>query len=67
MINEKIKKIIEAILRIRSGRGYSAGHPIPINKPKPGLGKSNYEYEKIEDESRIERVEVSRAFKKEKK
>lgn len=64
---EKIINIIETAmnLKIRGGRGYSAGHPYDANKIKPLHGKSEYDsdHEHQPDQEQKEPVQISRAFK----
>ena len=60
----ELKMILEAILKIRGGRGYSAGHPYKEKTFTPPLGKSEYEYPEEHDEASIpDEVEISKAFK----
>lgn len=65
---EKIIRIIEnAInLKIKGGRGYSAGHPYEVKKVKPVYGNSKYEEEEVikKIEQDTEAVQVSRAFQR---
>ena len=60
-----IKKFIELIenarLKVRGGRGYSAGHPYQEKDFNTVRGKSEYEPE-VEDNVEEILVKVSRAF-----
>ena len=60
---QKITRLLESIVKIRGGRGYSAGHPHKTPETRPVYGKSRYDYdpEPITDES-DEPVEVSVAY-----
>ena len=44
-IFKKFLKLIENAMNLRTAKGYSASHPHKVVKPKPGLGKSEYEDE----------------------
>ena len=59
-----ISAIVEAILKIKGGRGYSVGQPYKEFQGKPVYGLSDYHYENEEKESEDKSpVEISKAFK----
>jgi len=61
--NLKILKIVEAILRIKGGRGYSAGTVYKSPEIKPLLGRSKYDVDEPQDTvDNRDLVQVSRAF-----
>jgi len=59
-------KLLEAVLKVRGGRGYSVGHPYKEFQGKQVYGQSDHHYEHIKDEEELkdsDPVEISRAFK----
>lgn len=57
-------KILEAVLKVRGGRGYSAGHPYKEFQGKQVYGQSEHHYEKEAKEDTDQTpVEISRAFR----
>ena len=57
-------KLLENILKMKGGRGYSAGSIVPLHQPHQPLGKSKYEYIPTKDQESLGPVAVSRAYKK---
>ena len=64
-----LKKFIDLIenakLKVRGGRGYSAGHPYQEKDFNPVYGKSDHEPDEEEAPEDESPVKVSRAFDKE--
>ena len=59
-------KLLEAVLKVRGGRGYSVGHPYKEFQGRQPYGQSDHHYEYSKDKKELEEkepVEVSRAFK----
>ena len=63
---DDLKSLVESILKIKGGKGYSVGHPYKEFSVKPVYGKSEYSYEKENskniDDQKPQPVEISRAF-----
>ena len=62
---ETILKIVEAILKVKGGRGYSTGTVYKTGEHKPLLGRSEYDDTDLEisPETRLDPVDISKAFK----
>ena len=69
IIRQMIKESDDRIMNIRGGKGYGTGHPYPNKKEiKPHLGDPGpYEPSEDNEETELEPVKISKAFKREEK
>ena len=67
---EKIAALIEAVLKLRGATGYGVGHPHKVKGTRAIYGRSKYSLqpdESLTEPKDREPVEVSRAFKGERR
>ena len=62
IIEKFIALIEDSRIKVRGGRGYSAGHPYQQKEINPVYGKSEYEVEEEEEAPSNAPVKVSKAF-----